>query len=625
MSRNTALVIVILLTIAGFALRLYKIDAVSFRGDEAFTAMNWVQKPLAETLNSEIPLKDPQPPLAFALFRGWRVVFGVSEFSLRLLPALMNVIGIPALYALGHRIGGRRLGILAALLWAIHPLEIWHAQDARMYAGWAAASAVGIWLALRALDKQRHIDWALYVLVAAAAAYLYYLELFTLAVLNLFVIIAYWRSWRLIRHWLTAQFIIGMILAPWFLQGRLLTDSGYGGTTFNFDPPRLLTWFLPSLTFGETLPANLAALLWPLILIALILGFIAFWRVNRRAALLMGLLGVIPPLLLGIVSLKLNVFTPRYVLSVVPAYVVLFSALVVMPLGTIHRAPTNKRVWKILSIALLGGWLVVSCYSLYSYFFDYKKAPDWRTFTEYLHKHVSPDDVVIQAAADEAFTYYYTDFTPMERLPANPNQSPEEIENVLARDREQYGSLWLVADPPQGWQNAQVGQNWLNANMQLVRRLKIGTLPVQQFMDWSVKPDEIEDAPLATFGDVVELVGAQILMPPEPIGELTVWLYWHPLQSTENALKIFVHLTGGINPAAGTPLWTQDDQFPQDERINSESWSEVFRDVYTLPLNGVPAGSYTLLVGLYDPQTGERILLEDGSDHAVIGTVDIGP
>jgi mannosyltransferase len=634
MNRRTALAIVILLMIAGFALRLYKIDAVSFRGDEAFTAMNWVEKPLVETLNSEIVLKDPQPPLTFALFRGWRLIFGVSEFSLRLLPALLNVIGVPVLYALGHRIGGRRMGILSGLLWAIHPLEIWHAQDARMYAGWATVSAAGIWLALRALEKQRRVDWVLYIIVAALAAYLYYLELFALAVLNLFVIIAYWRNWSLIRRWLVAQILIDLILAPWFIQGRLLTGSGYGGTTFGFDAPRLLTWFLPSLTFGSTLPENLIALLWPLILLVLIIGFFVLRRQNQQAALLMALLGVIPLLLLGLVSLRLNVFTPRYVLSAVPAYIVLFAALVegaFFYTGKMYLAPTHlfKLVIKGAAIALLAGWLIISGYSLYNYFevSDYTKAPDWRTFMKYLHANVTPDDIVIQAAADEAFTYYYADFTAMERLPANPDQPPEEIESVLERDREQYKSLWLVVDPPPGWENADVGEDWLNANMQMVRSVKIGTLPARQYMDWQVRPDEIENAPLAAFGDIVELVGVQILTPPESGGELVVWLYWRPLQATENPLKIFVHMAGDINPATGTPLWTQDDQFPQDERISTKLWStaEVYRDVYMLPLNGVVEGEYTLLVGLYDPQTGGRITLEGGTDHAVIGTVNIAP
>ena len=58
---------------------------------------------------------------------------------MRLLPALANVLGIPALYAIGRLFGGHRIGLLAALLFALHPFEIWHAQDVRNYAIWGGS------------------------------------------------------------------------------------------------------------------------------------------------------------------------------------------------------------------------------------------------------------------------------------------------------------------------------------------------------------------------------------------------------------------------------------------------------------------------------------------------------
>jgi hypothetical protein len=549
------------------------------------------------------------------------LLFGTSEFGMRNLPALANLIGVPTLYALGHRISGRRMGVLAALLWAVHPFEIWHAQDARGYALWAAASAVALWMALRALNRRRRIDWALYIIAAALAAYLYYLELFTLAALTLFVLIAYWGQWRLIRQWISAQVVIGLLLAPWFLQERLLVSSGYGGTTFSFDPPRLLTWFVPTLTFGSSLPDNIVALLWPLIVIAFVIGFIALWRLNRRAALLMGLLATIPLLLLAVVSLRLNVFTPRYVLAVVPAYILLFSALVMGTAALIKSAMLRR----IITAVLLGGWLLVNFYSLYNYEFVIDaKAPDWRGLANYLHTHVSPDDLVIQAAADEAFTYYYRDFTPIERLPANPDQPSGEIISVLERSHDQYRSLWLVAQPP-AWTNAAVPEEWLTGNMQSVRATAVLKLPVQQFMDWSVKSGEIESDMLAQFGDIVELVGARIFTPSEPTGEMVLWLYWRPIQPAEVELKIFVHLTGAINPATGTPLWAQDDQFPQEGRASTQDWSPslVYRDVYVMPVASVPPGEYTLLVGLYDPITGQRVPLPNGTDTHTLDSITL--
>src|SRR5690606_9005449 len=125
---------------------------------------------------------DPQPPLAYASFRLWALIFGTHETTTRLLPALINLLGIPTLYLLGRRIGGAWAGVLAALLWAMHPYHIWHSQDARNYAIWGALSVLSLLLGLRAIERRRLSDWALYILSAAITAYFYYLELFTLVV-----------------------------------------------------------------------------------------------------------------------------------------------------------------------------------------------------------------------------------------------------------------------------------------------------------------------------------------------------------------------------------------------------------------------------------------------------------
>jgi hypothetical protein len=182
----------------------------------------------------------------------------------------------------------------------------------------------------------------------------------------------------------------------------------------------------------------------------------------------------------------------------------------------------------------------------------------------------------------------------------------------------------VVAQPP-AWNNANVPQDWLNANMQQVRATAVEKLPVQQYMDWSVKSDEIESDPLAQFGEVAELVSAHVFTPSEPTGEMVLWLYWRPIQPAETALKIFVHLTGAINPATGTPLWAQDDQFPQEGRASTQDWSPslVYRDVYMLPLASVPPGDYMLLVGLYDPITGQRVPLNDDADTYTLGSITL--
>ena len=619
MTRAQALALLVALILAGLALRLFRLDVFSFRGDEAFTVLNWVSQPLQETLQSEIPLKDPQPPLAFALFRGWALLFGTGEFTLRLLPALVSLVGIAAMYALAHHVGGRRSGLLAAALWTLQPALIWHAQDAKPYAIWVTFSTCAAWLALRALGRRRRLDWLLYVLAATLAAYLYYLELFLLVALNLYAILSYRRNGALLRRWLAAQLLIGLLLAPWYLQERLLFGSGYGGTAGGLELLRLFTWLLPSLQFGRSLPVALlerSALLVGCVLLA---GLWFMARRQRNLTLFVGLSALLPPLLLGLTSLRLNVFVPRYVLASIPACILL---LVELGRGLWRRAGSSR----VLAVAIYVAWLALMLLSLGNAWFTpaFAKAPDWRGLTGYLRQQISPSDLVVQAAADEAFTLYHADTTDSLRLPANPLQDVTEIHDALESAATMYDSIWLVADPPPGWPNRLVATDWLAGQMQLILETQIGALPVRQYRTWEVQERELAAAPLAAFGEIVELAGVNLVRAPDA---LVIELIWRVRGPTAAPLKGFVHLYGAPRPDSGSPLWTQDDQFIQDGRVDSREWTQgmLLRDVYTLALNGVAPGSYELRVGLYDPESGARVQLPDGADTILTGAVELLP
>ena len=428
MARAQTLALLVVLLLAGFALRLFQLDSFSFRGDEALTVLTWVSRPLAETLQSEIPVRDPQPPLAFALFRGWATLFGTSEPLMRLLPVLSSLAGIAGLYALGRRIGGRRAGLLAAALLTIHPFQIWHAQDARPYAIWVTASTISAWLALCALQRDRRRDWLLYVVAAAVAAYLYYLELFFLLALNLYALVSLRDRGRLLRRWLTAQLLLAAILAPWYLQERLLLGSGYGGTAGATEPLQLVTWLLPALQFGRNLPPDITARSALLVICALLAGLWFMLRRNNRYTLYGSafLLSCHPccwawwP--------RASTSLHRVMCSPVrPPACCSWQALV----PTLWR----RALWtRFLAAGVFSAWIALMLLGLNNAWFnpEFAKSPDWRGLAQYLHREAAPRDMVIQTAADEAFTLYYADRTDSLRLPANPVQEEVDILEALA-------------------------------------------------------------------------------------------------------------------------------------------------------------------------------------------------
>jgi hypothetical protein len=69
--------------------------------------------------------------------------------------------------------------------------------------------------------------------------------------------------------------------------------------------------------------------------------------------------------------------------------------------------------------------------------------------------------------------------------------------------------------------------------------------------------------------------------------------------------KVFVHL---IDPTTGA-IVAQDDAVPRRWTYPTPWWerSEVVEDTVPLSLDGVSPGPYRLILGVYDPETGQRL------------------
>ncbi len=76
---------------------------------------------------------ETHPPLYYSGLHVWMNLVGQSETAVRLPSALFSIINVGLLYGLGRRLFDRQTALLAAGLLAVSPLNIWYAQEARMY------------------------------------------------------------------------------------------------------------------------------------------------------------------------------------------------------------------------------------------------------------------------------------------------------------------------------------------------------------------------------------------------------------------------------------------------------------------------------------------------------------
>jgi hypothetical protein len=126
------------------------------------------------------------------------------------------------------------------------------------------------------------------------------------------------------------------------------------------------------------------------------------------------------------------------------------------------------------------------------------------------------------------------------------------------------------------------------------------------------------------FGDKIRLLGLDL---PDkttaPGDEITLTAYWRALQTLDTNYAVFLHL----DAPDGQTIAAVDQSHPNN--IPTANWSPslYLRNPLALrvPANALPI-RYSLRVGLYNPQSGQRLPLSDGSGDAfTVGQVWVEP
>ncbi len=114
----------------GLVLRLLFISSRNIQYDDMFSFFLATQN-LGEIIKGTAA--DTMPPLYYFLLHFWLLINREIWF-LRLLSVLLSLGIIVSLYLLINKVSNEPAALWAAFLVAISPLQIYHAQDIRMYA-----------------------------------------------------------------------------------------------------------------------------------------------------------------------------------------------------------------------------------------------------------------------------------------------------------------------------------------------------------------------------------------------------------------------------------------------------------------------------------------------------------
>ncbi len=120
----------------------------------------------------------------------------------------------------------------------------------------------------------------------------------------------------------------------------------------------------------------------------------------------------------------------------------------------------------------------------------------------------------------------------------------------------------------------------------------------------------------ANFDNQVELTAYSVhLHPSELAKRVQVELVWHCLEHVTDSYTVFVHLIDSSGK-----IWGQQDSLPVRGALPTTSWmpGEYIRDPYTIEVPAeAPVDSLSLAVGLYKPDSGERLVIRDRTGQPV--------
>ncbi|MBL6455406.1 glycosyltransferase family 39 protein [Belnapia sp. T6] len=188
LAERGALALLLGIMLLGLLVRLIHIGAASYWSDELFSVL-WVENSYRFIWTEGLWL-ETTPALYYALLKPWVAVFGGSEFAVRGFSALLSVAAIPAVYAIARQFARPSTALLAAALFALMPMQVHYAQEARAYALlpllYALACLAAILLVRRAALARPNLAWplALYGLMAVLLVYAHATSAFTLAGLS---------------------------------------------------------------------------------------------------------------------------------------------------------------------------------------------------------------------------------------------------------------------------------------------------------------------------------------------------------------------------------------------------------------------------------------------------------
>lgn len=419
----------------------------SLRLDEAQSL--WVSSRSPDVILALVA-EDVHVPLYQELLHFWRLYFGNTVESARLMSLFFYLLSLPAIYALGAAAYSRRVGVIAAVFLAVSPFMNWYGSEIRMYTLLLFLTILNQYLFIRLWKEPSRDAWIWYGITAVLGIYTHYF--FFLNLLSQGVFYAMHRPLFAPdskRRLITMVLILAAAILPW---GWYVLSQGEAGNQVplltiptSVDVFNTFSQFLVGFQNDNLNTVFLS--LWPA---AMLIGFLALRR------------SLLPSHATRYFLLTILVsFSAAFIFSITvqPAFVSRYLIFTVPSLYLLIAAFLDAYAWRIATwsvAALMLGMMAVEIYN--------PTAPvkeNYKEASSFLTQHARPQDIVVVSVPFTLYPvqYYYRGAAPLSTLPqwnqyahgAIPSYSQETLPREVSELSQAHQNLWLLQSYDQGY------------------------------------------------------------------------------------------------------------------------------------------------------------------------------
>ncbi len=442
----------LLIACVAIVIRIYRIGDQSLWTDELFSRY-YTDLFGLKFLWTTGMVGENSPPLYYMAIAGWMKIFGTSEAAMRSLSLVASVLTLPLVYLLGRELFDQKCAQLAALIFALSPMQVGFAQEARTY----ALLLIPFSLALLAIahflrsDTRQRVLW-LYAGGAICSLYCHATAAFFIAACNIVVVGAILSDARVDRRarltrWLAINVVVALVAMPELIAMVLQAQNGTGLQWIPPLRPADVVRALSPVVIGPATPHRFPGVELSFLLVAALAGALLIARPQRRAAVVL----IAIPAIFVVLIAGVSMFQPIFITRVFCWLGIPFALLLAHGLGG------ASRFRFVLGVVAATGCVT----GLYYQFANPIKEP-WREMFEQTKPELSNADHVVLAPMTDptAFRYYAPELARLEIWQSGPLDNVENDDLPLrmgaqriSRDRlvqeiRSGANVWMVLRYP---------------------------------------------------------------------------------------------------------------------------------------------------------------------------------